>query len=123
MRILVVDDNPDVAMSLAELLKIDGWDDVAVAHDGAAAIESMTARIPDLVICDLGLPGEMDGLGLARVCRSTPGFERVRLVAMSGYGGDEYRNQAVAAGFDDLLVKPVRYQALGDLVRGSPTTG
>ena len=78
MRILVVDDNRDVATMLAELLQIDGHEDVAIAHDGAAALASMRASKPDFVLCDLVLPGELDGRAIARTCRSEPQFHDVR---------------------------------------------
>lgn len=120
MHILVVDDNPDLAASLAELLKIDGYDDVAVAHDGRAALEAMIEKPPGLVICDLGLPGGMDGLDLALECRKLPSLRNVRLVAMSGYGDREYRNRALEAGFDELLVKPVKFDTLSELARRGP---
>jgi CheY-like chemotaxis protein len=117
MRILVVDDNPDVATMLAELLQIDGHEDVAVAHDGDAALASMRASKPDFVLCDLLLPGELDGRAIARTCRSEPQFHDVRLVAMSGYGSPEDRARAMEAGFDDLLAKPVRFETLSECIR------
>lgn len=117
MRILVVDDNPDVAAMLAELLQIDGHEDVAIAHDGAGALASMRVSRPDFVLCDLVLPGELDGMAVARTCRSEPQFEDVRLVAMSGYGSPEDRARAIEAGFDDLLAKPVRFETLCACIR------
>ena len=121
MRILVVDDNRDVATMLAELLQIDGHDDVAIAHDGAAALASMRASKPDFVLCDLVLPGELDGRAIARTCRSEPQLHDVRLVAMSGYGAPEDRARAIEAGFDDLLAKPVRYETLSECIRQAGT--
>lgn len=118
MRILVVDDNRDVATMLAELLKLDGYDDVAIAQDGGEALAAIRAATPDFVLCDLVLPGELDGYGLARTCRSEPQLKDLRLVAMSGYGGDEDRARAMAAGFDDLLAKPVRFDTLSACIRG-----
>jgi CheY-like chemotaxis protein len=117
MRILVVDDNPDVATMLAELLQIDGHEDVAIAHDGVAALASMRASKPDFVLCDLVLPGELDGQAIARTCRSEAQLHDVRLVAMSGYGSPEDRARAMEAGFDDLLAKPVRFETLSECIR------
>jgi CheY-like chemotaxis protein len=117
MRILVIDDNHDVASMLAELLRIDGHDDVVIANDGTAALASMHASSPDLVLCDLGLPGGMDGEELARACRKDPRFQGLPLVAISGRGGEEDRERAIEAGFDDLLPKPVRFETLSDCVR------
>jgi two-component system CheB/CheR fusion protein len=112
MRILVVDDNADVATMLAELLKLDGHEDVAIAGDGVEALEAMRTSTPDFVLCDLVLPGKLDGFALASTCRDDTKLKDVRLVAMSGYGGDEHRARALAAGFDDLLAKPVRCDTL-----------
>lgn len=119
MRILVVDDNVDVATMLAELLKLDGYDDVAIAQDGGEALASIRASRPDFVLCDLVLPGELDGYALARACRSEPQLQDLRIVAMSGYGGDDDRLRALEAGFDDLLVKPVRFDTLSACIRRS----
>jgi CheY-like chemotaxis protein len=117
MRILVVDDNHDVAHSLAELLRIDGQHEVAVAFGAVTAIASMRASLPDLVLCDLQLAGGMDGMALARYCRDDPQLRAVRLVAISGYSGEDDRREALAAGFEALLVKPVGYATLTDAVR------
>ena len=119
MRILVVDDNCDVATMLAELLKLDGHEDVAVASDGAEALAAMRASTPDFVLCDLVLPGDLDGFTLARTCRGDAKLKALRLVAMSGYGGDEHRARALEAGFDDLLAKPVRFDTLSACITRS----
>jgi CheY-like chemotaxis protein len=119
MRILVVDDNADVATLLAELLKLEGHDDVAIARDGAEALAAIRSSIPDFVLCDLVLPGKVDGLALARSCRNDAQLKDVRLVAMSGYGGDDDRARAIEAGFDDLLPKPVRFDTLAACIARS----
>jgi CheY-like chemotaxis protein len=122
VRILVVDDNPDVALMLAELLKLDGHD-VAIAHDGTQALASMRSAKPELVLCDLVLGGAVDGYALARASRAAPELRDVRLVAVSGYGGEEDRARAIEAGFDDLLVKPVRFETLSACVRHAERRG
>jgi CheY-like chemotaxis protein len=114
MRIIVVDDNYDVATMLAELLTLEGHEEVTTAGDGAEALAAIRSSRPDFVISDLALPGEIDGLGLARACRRDPDLNDLRLEAMSGYGSDEDRARALAAGFDDLLVKPVRFDTLAE---------
>ncbi|MEP7062022.1 MAG: response regulator [Betaproteobacteria bacterium] len=117
MRILVVDDNPDVANSLAELLRIDGNDEVRVEFNAAAAIASMRESLPDLVLCDLQLADGMDGTAFARYCRRDPQFSGIRMLAISGHSGEDDRQAALAAGFEGLLVKPVGYAMLTDAVR------
>ena len=104
-RILLIEDDLHVAETLAELLELEGFG-VAVAHDAAAGL-AQAAALPDLVLCDLTLPGALDGHGFARACRADPGLRAMRLVAVSGYCGAQDRRDAIAAGFDDLIAKPV----------------
>jgi len=103
LRILIVEDNADVASSLADLLRSDGFDDVSISPDGETALASIRRTIPDLVLCDLGLPGSIDGYGVARACRREQSLQSVRLVALSGIGDTEARTKALDAGFDELL--------------------
>jgi two-component system CheB/CheR fusion protein len=112
-RVLVVEDNPDAAESLQMLLELFGHR-VRVVHDGPAAIDAVRAEAPDLALVDIGLPG-MNGYEVARHLREQPGLERTTLVALSGYGRDEDKQRAIAAGFHLHLTKPIdadRLQAL-----------
>jgi PAS domain S-box-containing protein len=113
-RILVVDDNRDSADSLAMLLRLVGHD-VRTAHDGRQALVVAATYRPDLVLLDIGLPG-MDGFTVARHLRSQPELAGVVLVALTGYGSDEDRRQAQAAGFNHHMVKPVNFDALNELL-------
>ena len=103
--ILIVDDNTDSAESLAVLLRLAGHH-VRTAYDGPSALRDVETHRPEVVLLDIGLPG-MDGYAVARGLRARPGFRDVMLIAMTGYGQDEDRRQARAAGFDHHLVKPV----------------
>lgn len=112
-RVLVVEDNPDAAEALKMLLELFGHR-VRVAHDGPAALDAVRAESPTVALVDIGLPG-MDGYELVRRLRQEPGMERATLVALSGYGRDEDKERAFAAGFHLHLTKPVdvdRLQAL-----------
>jgi signal transduction histidine kinase/integral membrane sensor domain MASE1/ActR/RegA family two-component response regulator len=109
-RVLVVDDNVDVAESLAILLRLQGHD-VRVAYDAHSALEQATTHPPDLAFLDLGMP-EMDGCELARRFRASPVLEDVVLVALTGWGQEEDRRRTKQAGFDHHLVKPVEAGAL-----------
>ena len=105
-RILLVEDDPHVAETLAELLRLDGYR-VSVATDAATGLHQLGRNPADLVLCDLSLPGEMDGFGFASACRADPKLRRLRLMAVSGYCRAEDRRRAVAAGFDGLIGKPI----------------
>jgi len=113
LRILVVDDNRDSAHSLALLLEIQGHE-VQTAYDGLAALETVEAFDPDAVVLDIGLP-RLDGYEAARRIRARPRLKPLLLVALTGYGHEENRLQAQAAGFDHHLVKPVDLDVLQQL--------
>jgi PAS domain S-box-containing protein len=118
-RVLVVDDNTDAVASLAILLQAGGHQ-VQTAHDGPAALEAAQVFQPEVVLLDIGLPG-MSGYEVARQLRRQPGLEKTRLVAVTGYGQEEDRRQAQAAGFDAHLVKPADLTAIAQLLAGSET--
>jgi signal transduction histidine kinase len=112
-RILVVDDNEDGAQMLAQLLEARGHE-IKVAFDGEAALEVLQAFAPTLALVDIGLPG-MDGHELARHMRERG--VAARLIAVTGYGRESDRERALAAGFDDHLVKPVTLARLDEVIR------
>ena len=103
-RVLVVEDSPDAATSLRLLLELSGHQ-VRVAYTGPEGLAEAEAWRPEAVVCDIGLPG-MDGYEVARRLRRTAGLEGVLLVALTGYGREEDRQRAFAAGFDHHLTKP-----------------
>jgi signal transduction histidine kinase len=114
--VLLVEDNKDVADGVAELLRLHGVS-VRIAHDGPSAIKSALDAVPDIILCDLGLPGGMDGFAVARACRADAALRNVRLVAASGYSSAADHHHATTAGFDSLLVKPLTEESLRALVR------
>jgi signal transduction histidine kinase len=113
-RLLLVDDNVDAVESLAILLKADGHD-VRVAHDGAGALALIESFRPDLVVLDIGLPG-MNGYEIAQRIRARPELGAPTLVALTGYGQQEDRKRARAAGFDHHFIKPADVHALQRLL-------
>ena len=115
LRVLVIDDNVDVADTLAMFLETEGCT-IAVAHDGPTAVDVARRFRPDVVVCDIGLPG-MDGFAVARALRELPGLHDVRLLAATGYGEASMRDRVAEAGFDAHLVKPVDADALVALLR------
>lgn len=113
-RILVVDDNRDAAMALAQLLEITGHA-VREAHDGQSALEAAAAFRPDVVLLDIGLPG-LDGFEVAKRMRADPALEDVMLIAVSGYCQEEDRRRSRKAGFDHHLAKPTEHRELLALI-------
>jgi CheY-like chemotaxis protein len=105
LRVLVVDDHPDTADGLVVMLGLIGAEGRAV-YDGETALTLLSAFVPDLILLDIGMPG-LDGYDVARLIRSYPGFERVPLVAVSGWTTDDDRRRGVEAGFDVYLAKPL----------------
>src|SRR5207248_6546799 len=105
LRLLVVEDNPDGAESLQELLTLLGHE-VEVAYSGAEGVEAAQRRPPHVVLCDIGLPG-MDGYAVARELRRDPATAGAMLIAQSGYGREEDQQRARETGFDWHLTKPL----------------
>ncbi|RSZ57730.1 hybrid sensor histidine kinase/response regulator [Massilia atriviolacea] len=112
-RILVVDDNVDAADMLAELLGIGGHD-VKVAYNGQQALERAAQFRPAYVFLDIGLP-DMSGYQVAAKMRELPGMDDALLVALTGYGQARDREQAMEAGFDDHIVKPIDFAKVTSL--------
>lgn len=104
-RILVIEDNLDAAESLRDVLEMDGHQ-VALAFDGPSGIQEARKFHPEVVLCDIGLPGEMDGYGVAREFRRDPALSTAFMVALTGYAAVEDQRRAADAGFDRHLAKP-----------------
>jgi len=113
-RVLVVEDNADARDMLVILLKRAGHD-VRAASDGLEAITAAESFAPEIVLLDVGLPG-LDGYGVARELRSLHCTSNALLVALTGYGQEEDREKALAAGFDHPLLKPAEPSAVLELI-------
>lgn len=113
-RVLIVDDQPETAESLAELVRLWGHT-VTIATDGPSALAAVAGDAPDVVVLDIGLPG-MDGYEVARRLRARPGGERLVLLALTGHGTDEHLREADAAGFDHHVLKPIDFERLETLL-------
>jgi CheY-like chemotaxis protein len=110
LRIMVVDDNKDAAVSLGMLLKLMGHV-VTIAHSGVDALEDAALKSTEVVLLDIGMPG-MDGYEVARKIRLIPELEKIVLIALTGWGQDEDRRRTAEAGFNYHLVKPLDQQEL-----------
>lgn len=104
-RILLVDDSLDAALALSMLLEALGHE-VRTEHDGPRALAAIDDFRPDVVVLDIGLPG-MSGLEVAREMRKRDVTKHVLMLALTGWGGEADRQEALAAGFDQHLTKPV----------------
>jgi signal transduction histidine kinase/ActR/RegA family two-component response regulator len=115
LRVLVVDDNADAATVLRMALEWEGHvvEDVADGHEVEDAARSFQ---PDVILCDIGLPG-IDGYEVARRLRTIDQFCDTLLIALTGYASAEDRDRSRAAGFDDHLAKPVDFERLNQALR------
>jgi CheY-like chemotaxis protein len=111
-RVLVVDDNRDVADMQALLLRLSGQT-VQRAYDGPTALRLASEFKPEVVFVDLVMPG-MDGLTLARLLRKIKGMETARIVALTAFTQTAFRDATKAAGFDGHIAKPA---SAGDIIR------
>lgn len=114
-RILVVDDEPDIAEALTELLEHEGHE-VRAVFDGRAALDAVATFKPEVVLLDLGLP-RMDGYEVAKSLRQTSG-DAILIIALTGYNKDTARLEQ--AGFDHHLIKPPSLRKISDLLAASP---
>jgi CheY-like chemotaxis protein/anti-sigma regulatory factor (Ser/Thr protein kinase) len=120
LRILVADDNRDAAQTLATMLAFEGHD-VRTAHDGLEVLAVGQLFTPDLVFLDIGMP-VMDGYQTARQIRERPWGQDVYLVALTGWGQDADRAEALESGFQDHLVKPAAPEKLKDVIDAARQT-
>src|SRR3712207_900265 len=106
-RVLVVEDDQDIAQALQRSLRLEGYE-VRVAGDGNGALDQVHAYVPDLVVLDLGLPG-LDGIDVAKAVRDAGDVPILMLTARDGV---DSRVEGLDAGADDYLVKPFERQEL-----------
>jgi CheY-like chemotaxis protein len=99
---------------MAFVLRLGGHE-TQMAHNGPDALDAARAFKPQVVLCDIGLPG-MNGYDVAARLREQPAFNQTLLIALTGYGEEEAHLRAKEAGFDHHLVKPVKPDALDSLL-------
>lgn len=109
-RILVVDDCPDITEAVSILVEALGHVS-CVANSGRDALEQASRFAPEIVILDLGLP-DLSGIEVVRTIRSSPRSRAVHVVALTGYGRQRDRDDAIAAGVDQFVIKPGDVRAL-----------
>jgi CheY-like chemotaxis protein len=109
-RVLIADDNKDLADCLAKLLRLAGCEAETV-YGGREAVEAARAHRPDIILLDIGLPG-MDGFGVAERIRADMELSDVIIIAMSAYSPVTTQGRRAEAVFNDYLVKPVDHDVL-----------
>ncbi|WP_438022104.1 hybrid sensor histidine kinase/response regulator [Sorangium sp. So ce233] len=122
LRILIIEDNEDAAETLQALLSMDGYR-VEVALSGRAGVDAARAFRPEVVLCDIGLAGGMDGYGVARAlkelkesAKEDAGVAPSLMIALTGYGQEEDRRRVREAGFDMHLIKPIEPSSLQEIL-------
>lgn len=114
-RILIVDDEPSIVISLEYLMKREGHD-TAVAIDGEAALEALAAWSPDLVILDVMLP-RMDGFEVCRRIRSDPRWRDLKVIMLTARGRDPEVAKGLAVGADVYVTKPFSTRELAAQIK------
>jgi two-component system CheB/CheR fusion protein len=117
-RVLIVEDNVDAAESLRAALEFAGHR-IELAHTGPEGFAKARESRPEVVLCDIGLPG-MDGFAVARAIRSDESTKGVFLVALTGYALPDDLRRASEAGFDRHLAKPPNLEQLNELLVSLP---
>jgi two-component system CheB/CheR fusion protein len=113
-RVLIIEDNLDAAESMRAVLEL-AEHEVTMAHDGPEGLAKARELCPEVVLCDIGLPG-LDGFEVARALRSEEAFQGTYLVALSGYAQPEDVSRATSAGFDLHMAKPPNLQKIEEIL-------
>ncbi len=115
-RILIVDDEPNIALSLEFLMRKAGFE-VTVARDGREALAALDREVPDLVLLDVMIP-EVDGFELCQRIRSRDAFNRTKIVMLTARGRESERLRGLEMGADAYVTKPFSTRELVERVRG-----
>jgi len=117
LRVLVVDDNTQAADTLVQLLSLEGYD-VRAAYDVQSALQTASSFRPQCALLDLALSDEIDGYQLAQRIRATPGLENTTLIALTGFGGEQYASHSRQLGFRHHITKPIELERLLRIFEG-----
>lgn len=114
-KILIVDDEPNIVLSLEFLMKKAGYE-VRTAADGEAALEAITAACPDLVLLDVMMPRK-NGYEVCQAIRENPDWKDTRVIMLTAKGRDVEREKGLALGADDYITKPFSTQEVVERVQ------
>jgi CheY-like chemotaxis protein len=115
LRVLVVEDNQDLARLFCDLLDVMGCE-TDMAFTARSALDQARRNPPELVFCDLRLPGEKDGFDVAKELRADEALAGLRLIAVSGLTDVEEQKRAIDAGFDRVFAKPVKFAQIQEVL-------
>jgi DNA-binding response OmpR family regulator len=113
--ILVVDDEPNIVVSLEFLLEKEGYD-VRVERDGEAALKAVAERRPDLILLDVMIP-KRDGYDICQAIRTTPEWSGIRIIMLTAKGREVEREKGLALGADEYMTKPFSTRELIERIR------
>ncbi|MCA1574631.1 MAG: response regulator [Acidobacteria bacterium] len=116
VRVLLVEDTEDNRMMMRRLLEWSGYD-VSEAINGVEAVRAAESETPHVILMDLSLP-VVDGLSATRRIRQLPDLARVPIIAVSAHDTADFHAEALAAGCDAYITKPIDYSELEDLIAG-----
>lgn len=114
-RVLIVDDEPNIVLSLEFLMQQAGFE-VATAADGEAALQQVRAQAPDLVLLDISLPG-ISGFEVLETLRQEPAFKQLPIVMLTAHGREVEKEKGLALGADDYITKPFSTRQLVEKVQ------
>ncbi len=121
-RILVIEDNSDSAEVLQTFLEINGHE-ITVKNNAAEGLQAVEASMPDVIICDISLSGDLDGYDVAEEIRRRKELQSIFLIALSGFGRPEDKEKSRSAGFNEHLTKPTDFDALIELINNYDRKG
>jgi len=116
LKVLIIEDNRDLARLFCDLLEVTGCK-ASVAWSGKSGLELAAQLTPDIVFCDLGMPGEKDGYAVANELRSNAQFKNTQLIAVTGFDRADAHEQARSAGFDQVFAKPIKFAQIQQVIK------
>ena len=114
-RILVVDDEPSILLSLEFLMEQEGYD-VRTATDGEEALQAVHEKLPDLILLDVMMP-KRDGFEVCQTIRANPEWKEIRIIMLTAKGREVDQEKGIALGADDYITKPFATRELVEKVR------
>jgi len=113
--VLIVDDEPNIVLSLEFLMKKEGYEVRSVAN-GSEAMEAITEKTPDLILLDVMMPRK-DGYEVCQELRATPSLQDIKIIMLTAKGRDVEREKGLALGANDYITKPFSTQELVEKVK------